>query len=693
MVQVARGGTGSFVSPEGLLVTNHHVAFGCLGRLNSNKKHAGIMDAGYVAKDRAAELPCPGYDLLTMVKVEEVTDRVVKGVPAGTRKNFKARFEQLRKNREALRKACEADGRHVCRVSVMNGGVAYYLSTHRRVRDVRLVYAPPKSMGKYGGDIDNWMFPRHTADFTFLRAYVGKDGKAAPHHKDNVPLETPTHLQISPYGVHKGSLVLVMGFPGRTSRHVTSHKVSYQTEHYAPSVLSLMEQLIKQVNARRKASKEAERKYMTLESRLQNVLKYYRMSSKGFERWKLLKRKRAAEKALLARLNRADAKKARALLAEMGGVYKAFLRFHERYKALRWLTWSVPSVRVANDIANWAVEKEKPDEARKDSRFKDKNTYRFLEAADRLEGECELETEKALLAFFLRRTAKLPRAERPRVLAELDRIVKKERRRQKGLKLTGDKYDQAVALLYGRTALLARDGKEQSVGDAKARRRALFGLKAGALAKVDDPLVAFGRALSAEVREIREGPFALVEQYLGTVLAPRWVSEYLKPTYYDANFTARLSYGSVQDYTSAFSGKTHRYMTDLAGLLKKETGKWPFIVPAWLKEGAKGAARSRHADRRIKDIPINFTCTLDTTGGNSGSAVLDDRGRLVGLLFDGTPESVLSDWQYLHAEQRSIVMDIRVALYMAELQGAGGLLDELGVVKKRNKKQGTRSKK
>ena len=679
IVQVARGGTGSFVSGKGLLVTNHHVAFGCLARLNVLKEHKGIMDDGYVAKDMASELPCPGYDLLTVVKVEEVTAKVLEGVPEGTRKNFKARFEQVRANKEKLRKACEAGGMYICQVSQMNGGTAYYLSTHRRVRDVRMVYAPPKSMGKYGGDIDNWMFPRHTADFAFLRAYVGPGGKGTAHDKANRPMETPVHLRISPYGVHKGSLVQVIGFPGRTKRHVTSHSVGYQTEQHLPEVLDLLDKLLGEVNKRRGASKEAERKYMTLESRLQNALKYYRMSKKGFERWKVLDRKRRAEAAMKKRIKGSERKKYIELLNEMGGVYRRYLRFHRKHQALRWLTWAVPSVRVANDIARWGVEKGKPDAERKDDRYKDKNVYRFTEAAARLERETELATEKALLAFFLRRAMALPKKQRPGVLKVLKKITKAELKKAKGLKLTGDKAAQAAELLYRRTGLLALDAKEDTVKKAAARRKELLALDAKALAKVDDPLLRFALALEQEVRAIREGPFAEVEQYLGTVLHPRWVGKHLKPKYPDANFTARLSYGSVQDYTSTDTGKTHRYLTDLKGLLAKETGKWPFIVPAWLKEASEGKDLSSHpqADKRIKDIPVNFTCTLDTTGGNSGSPVLDDRGRLVGLLFDGTPESVLSDWQYLHKEQRSIVMDIRIARFFATLQGADALLAEI----------------
>ncbi len=292
-----------------------------------------------------------------------------------------------------------------------------------------------------------------------------------------------------------------------------------------------------------------------------------------------------------------------------------------------------------------------------------------------------------------------------------DRLLRRQAKREKvtfevlfqhrtGQAPGKDALTRTVQLLYGTTALLAYErpgsdakAQEKEKARAKTERARLFALKKKALAKEKDPLLRFGRDLEAELRKLREGPLRVVEEYLGPVLRRRWISHYLKPRYDDANFTVRLSYGSVRDYHETATGKTHRYITDLPGVLAKDKGRFPFLVPAWLKAAAHPVgqsldakrarqAKARYLDPQIKAVPVDFTDTLDTTGGNSGSAVLDDHGRLVGLLFDGTPESILSDWQYLGAEQRSICLDIRYAHYLAKVRGATALLRELGLVQK-----------
>ena len=694
VVQVARGGSGSFVSPRGLLVTNHHVAYGCLARLNAQPAHKGLLAKGYYAATAKAELACPGYDLLVVDEIKDVTQEVLTGVPAATRKNYVRRFEQLRQAQERLRIACEqSHAQRVCEVSALDGGRQYNLSIYRAVRDVRLVYAPAWSLGKYGGDIDNWMFPRHTADFTFLRAYVAKDGRSAAYSESNVPLATPTHLAIGPWGVKKGSLVVVMGFPGRTRRHVSSHAIRYQQQEVMPQTQALLDDLSKVVAERRSANADAKRKYAALWSRLQNSLKYYQMSGEGFKRWRPLEKKLTQEASL--RKGKTWTREADRLFEEIGAVYGGAKKYAQKYMALYWLRRVVPSVSTAYDIARWSREKSLPDAKRPDDRYKDKNVYRFIEASKRLEAESEGSTERALLAFFVKRANQL---RGPAHVAsvrwllgwsgrELKSLARKAKANKQtleaayqsayGLPYQKDAVARAVDMLYGATRLIARQPAQ--LASARAYRDAALTMNRTKLQKLRDPLLDFALRLDGELERLRKGPYRLVEKYLDSALHPRWV-EKLGATYSDANFTLRLSYGSVQDYHESATGKTHPYMTRLQGAIVKHTGKSPFNLPQWVRNISPAKrASSRFADRALGDIPLNFTCTLDTTGGNSGSAVLDDHGRLVGLLFDGTPESILSDWQYLAKEQRSIVMDLRFALFLAAEQKASALLKELGL--------------
>jgi hypothetical protein len=721
IVQVGRGGSGSFVSKQGLLVTNHHVAYACLARLGASKEHRGLLGRGHIANSRSAEIPCPGYDLHVVERVEDVTQKVLEGLPKGTRRNYHRRYRKLRKKMVTLRKACEAKRGSLryavtCKVTADNHGASYTLTAYRRVRDVRLVYAPPKALGKFGGDFDNWMFPRHTADFTYLRAYVAKDGAGKPYAKDNVALATPVFLEQGRWGVKRGSLVLVMGFPGRTARHTTSHGVRFHQTQRLQGMVALFEGAAKALRARMSESAEAKRKYATRDARIQNALKYYSMSAAGFSRWKVLERKRRQEAALLAKLTPTKRKAAKRLLAEIGRAYRSYGKVSRRYAGLSRMAYIVPSAGAALTIARWSVERKRPEEKRLSPRYYDKNVYRLRDGLDRLDRDIEPATEQAMLRYFIGRLLALPKGQRSRAVGKLVAWGKREQAKLKrqakrsktplsalfaaraGAPPAADELTRTVQLLYGQSQLIARSGKKEALAQAKAQRAKLWKASHAKLvaAAKGDPLLRFGLAIEAELRKLREGPLRLIEEYLGPVLGRRWISQVSKPAYPDANFTVRLSYGSVRDYHETATGKPHRYLTDLAGLIKKDKGRFPFKVPAWLKaaDAARAAPRAKTAaakrakraharfrDALIKDVPVNFTTTLDTTGGNSGSAVLDDHGRLVGLLFDGTPESILSDWQYLPKAQRSICLDIRYAHFLATVQGATALLKELGLKK------------
>jgi hypothetical protein len=708
VVQVASGGTGSFVSPRGLVATNHHVAYRCIAMLGSRKEHLGLLERGFLAKRETDELPCPGYDLLVVREVRDVKDQVLAAVktesdcPAGARcapAKWAARFEAIRLRKEELVAECEKDGKQLCEVSALDGGRGYLLSVYQRIRDVRLVYAPPLALGKYGGDIDNWMFPRHTADFAFLRAYVDRKGGGAPHAKGNVPLATRVHLQVSAAGIKERSLVTVVGFPARTSRHATSHQARFYIEQQIPTMLRLMRGLIAALNAERGKNEDVKRKYAALESGLQNAAKYYEMSRDGFARWKTLERKDKDEEELLARL--ADDKQAKseakALLGEIGKVFTRLRGYYARLTLLTRMSGLCPALRVAYDIAKWGKEKEKENRQRKEDRYKEKNVYRFIEAAERLEKEINPVAERALLLYLLREGEKLPRAQRPRSTATLLRWgaqelaraqarAKKERRplsehyrEAYGVAPAADKLQAAVEMLYGATRLIGRGDDPKETERAVKLRNELFAKKSAQLARLDDPLLRLAREVEAELTGLKEGPYKEVEQHLDALLQSRWVEEFKKPAYPDANFTVRLSYGSARSYHSTATGRSHRYMTTLSELLAKDRGAFPFVVPQALRAAFPSRAKSRLFDRVLKDIPVNFTATLDTTGGNSGSPVLDDQGQLIGLLFDGTPESILSDWQFLPAHQRAICLDIRFALYLATVDKADGLIRELGV--------------
>lgn len=696
VVQVAGGGTGSFVSDGGLVVTNHHVAYGCLAALDAMEEHRGILESGFVAHGLPEELSCPGYYLLLLEETRDITGKVRKA-SAGLA-DYHSRFEAERLAKEALVAECEKDEQFVCKASSLNGGLKENLSVYTRLLDVRLVYAPEKDIGKYGGDIDNWMYPRHTGDYSFLRAYVSPDGKPAAFDAANVAYAPEVNLRISEMGIGKDDFVMVMGYPARTKRFTTATGTAFYLEESIPASLETYGPMLKLLEGLGAAYAGVERRYAGLIAGLNNATKYYGESRAGLVASGIVLRKEKAAEQLRGQFKGADRKALDDALTAIDALYAEYRVYHRLFYVLgRMTSLGSNALAMAHTLHKWSVEKQKSEAERKGDRFKDKNIYALYDHSGRLELTVDFRAEAAILAYYLRtlsnlegeyRAACVPAllAETEALLAELGEDIDDDAptisdvvRLKFGIILPEEPVAQAATLLLARTEVVSWSRDEAAVAAAIARRKDWLDMDGVAFKDdVRDPLIEFARKLDADLVALRDGPYREVEERLATELHRDWVKA-LKAPYPDANFTLRLSFGKVKDYTSTATGKTHRYMTTLGELLEKATGKSPFRVPEALSTAAKDDL-GRWQDEVLEDVPINFTSTLDTTGGNSGSPVLDSRGRLVGLLFDGTSESILSDWQYLEEEQRSICVDIRFALFLAEkVHGATELMVEIGL--------------
>lgn len=700
VVQVAGGGTGSFVSDQGLVVTNHHVAYGCLAALDAMEEHKGILDDGYVAHTRAEELPCPGYYLLLLERTDDIT-KEVRSASKG-KGDYHERFEAERLAKEALVAKCQADGRFVCKASGLNGGVVEQLSVYRRLLDIRLVYAPEKAIGKFGGDVDNWMYPRHTGDYSFLRAYVAPDGTSAPFAEANRAYEPEEFLRITDEGIKRDDFVMVMGYPARTKRFTTSVGADFYLSESIPAAQETYGPMLKLLEGLAGAYGSVERRYASLIAGLNNATKYYGESLAGLEAAGLVAKKKAYEDELLGSLRGRDKAALADALAAIESLYRSYREYHRLFYVMGRMTGlGCQSLVAAHTVVKWSIEKQKPNGERKDERFKDNNIYALYDRCDRLELSVEFQAEAAILTYYLRSLRALANdtfkvtsvtallGDTQALLDDLAQGLDDETltlsdavRKTYGIILPEEPEAQAAALLLARTNIVAWSRDDASIAAAKTRRREWLDMDGPTFVEsVDDPLVVFARELDQDLEAIRTGPFREVEERLATELHRDWVKA-IKAPYPDANFTLRLSYGHVKDYTATATGKTHNYVTTLGEAVAKETGKWPFANPPRLLEVAQAEDKGRFVDGNVNDIPVNFTSTLDTTGGNSGSPVMDSKGRLVGLLFDGTSESILSDWQYLEAEQRSICLDIRYALFLAEtVHGASELLVEVGLGK------------
>jgi Peptidase S46 len=704
IVQMNRGGTGSFLSAQGLIVTNHHVAYGCLARLDATS-HKGIMKRGHVARSRQTEVACPSYDLLAVLEVKDVTAEVLKVVrpPMTPEKRAKAIRIQKRRLEAACQKRGQKKGQkrgqkksgRVCDVDALNGGAGYVMSAYKRIKDVRIVYAPPKSLGKFGGDVDNWRYPRHTADFTFMRAYVSPGGEGVSYNKANVPYKPRAFLKVATSGVRRGQFNMVLGFPGRTNRHATHARAKYYSDRVLARRVKLFGELLKVLPKKGLDG----RRYQGMDSRLNNGLKYYSDSIKQFARFGLLARKKKQQAAWQRRIDASPTlkKKHAKLLGRFDTVFHRLGQIQDKLTMLRYMPYLVSSLRTAVDLVRWSGQRRIKDVAREGERYRDKNIYRVMRSSGSLESRTTVVGEKALLLRFLRYAKALPKNQQLDSVqwlwkwasTRLRRLQKRKKRdfakryakATRGAKPQTDVLAVAVDLLYGATRIYAYDVTDKkAVSKAVARRKKLFKASARKIKRTRDPLLRFAVRLVRELKKMKKGSLRTYEKVLAPILRPQLVSQVIRPKYWDANFTVRLSYGTVKDYTESKTGKRWRYLSRLTWLVKKGKGKFPFYVPPKLKAVYKKKDFGRWKDPVIQDVPVNFTTTLDTTGGNSGSPVLNGKGELIGLLFDGTPESILSDWQYLETAQRSICVDIRFALFLADkVDNAKYVLKELGL--------------
>ena len=661
------GCSASFVSPDGLIVTNHHCTIGAL-QFNSTPAR-NLLKEGYVARTRAEELwNGPGSRALVTVKVAEVTAEITAGLDAAGDDLARARLIERRV--KARTAACEKGGLR-CAVTSFFEGARWFEIGQLELQDVRLVFAPPSGVGNFGGETDNWMWPRHTGDFSMYRAYVAPGGTPAPHAKENVPYRPAHWLAVSPQGASEGDLVIVAGYPGRTARLQPARQVKEQLEWSYPRTVRRNTELLALLDKLAAGSKETAIKVTPRSRGLANSMKKARGVLEGAQKSGLLATREASERALLAWIA-ADPKRTAAYgeaITRLEALQLEREKTRERDAALSALYGQSALLGAARTGVRLAAERAKPD-AEREAEYQQRNVRRLREGLERLEKSYDPVADRALLRYALVEAAALPAGQR---IAPLDAAVGLAPASPAGA--AGAAIDGFLDRLYAGTRL----------GDTAVRLALLE--KPPAEVAPGDTFLALAAALEPLEQQLREAEktragarsrfapvyaAALLEK-AGGLVAP------------DANSTLRITYGTVKG-VSPRDGVVYAAQTRLAGVLEKDRpGDPEFDVPAPLRARLKATPdRSKHrfADGRLGDVPVDFLSTVDTTGGNSGSAVLDARGRLCGLLFDTTYESVASDLLYDPVSTRSIQVDSRYLLwYLSEVARADNLLAELAIEK------------
>lgn len=659
---VSLGGcSASFVSPKGLVLTNHHCVRGSL-QYNTDEQN-NYLEAGFLARQIGDELPAaPGTHVYVTVDFRDVTPQIVAAIPpmAGGLERFEA-IDMASKN---MISDCEAEAGYRCDVKSFYGGKEYKLIKQLEIRDVRIAYAPSDAIGRFGGDEDNWMWPRHTGDFAFYRAYVGPDGKPADFSENNVPYNPAHYLEVAVNDLEDNDFVMVAGYPGKTNRYARAVAVEHVFDWLYPTYLSLVSDWIKTIETAAPAKSEKRVKYASLVNSLSNFLKNTQGQLNGAKRAHLVENRRLAEQQLndwlmLSPANRQYAAPIRALDAlarEQAQIQKQNFWYTNITRA--------QLLSAAQLIYRFAVEKEKPD-AQRARGFQERDRTRLEQRLTRIDRRFDTDVDSAVWQMFINEYRRQP--EQQHVAAFDDAL-------SLNLLQTDEAVKAAVARFYSRTQLDNLDTRLQLMAASRE-----------ALEQSQDPFMQLAVALHAtemrledQQKQIKGDIDAIQPDYMKGVLA--WKASQGQLAYPDANGTLRVTYGKVKG-GSPRDGLIYEPFTRLGGIAEKHTGMSPFNAPAALLDKIATADAGTYSSPVLGTVPVNFLTDTDSTGGNSGSPTLNDKGQLVGILFDGTFESVNSDWNFNAKATRSIHVDARYMLWlMQQVDNASYLVDEMTVV-------------
>ncbi|MBA3391760.1 MAG: S46 family peptidase [Deltaproteobacteria bacterium] len=660
---VSLGGcTGSFVSPDGLVVTNHHCVQGAL-QFNATPE-SNLVEAGFLAKTRADEKSAgPAQRVFVAQAFKDVTKEMRDGLDAI--KDPNKRKTELETRMKQLVAACEKDRPGIrCNVSGFFRGGQYIQIENLEIRDVRLVYVPARSVGNYGGEIDNWAWPRHTGDWAFYRAYVGKDGKPADFSADNVPFRPKHHIKVTSAGLKPGDFVMVTGYPGSTSRTDTASETRHDVEWFYPYYIAYLKERYALVESHLKDGGETAIKATVMKQGVQNGLEKYQGVLKGLTSGDLLQRKDALDKQVKEWAAKPGNEQHKAAIERLE---KLLIEEQRTARADfdRGITFGGSKLLgTALGFTRWAEERAKKDPERKPG-YQDRDMARAMAGQKQFAKGYDRTLDRSAFRLSLTRAANLPEAERP-WLATLLGV-------KKGTKINEALIDKTLDSWYG----------AQQLEDEKVRMELLTKGTTKQMKASKDPFVQAAQRIWPIVKaeekksDAKYADIMLVtpfyadamRQVLGGLLAP------------DANSTLRITYGTVKPFKANAKDPADWPFTLASQILAKDTGKEPFDMPKQALEAIKAKKYGPYADAALGgELAVDFLSDVDITGGNSGSPTLNDKGELVGLAFDGTLEGVASDVVFNGTTTRTISVDARYMLWhMDLLDGADHLITEMGL--------------
>ena len=650
------GCTGSFVSPTGLIITNHHCAYRAIQTLSTAEQD--YLKNGFHAGTQQEELAAPGYEVRITESYKDVSEDVLGSVVESMESSERAKA--IAKRRKEIEKAVEKENPGMrAEVAEMFAGKSYVLFLYTYIRDVRLVFAPPSSIGNFGGDVDNWEWPRHTGDFSFMRAYVSKDGKTAEYSPDNVPYRPKKYIPVQPNGVNEGDFVFLLGYPGRTARHKTSSFLKFEESVRLPFVV---EQYQWRINAMEEAGKEdrsiALKHTSTIKS-LANVEKRSRGQLKGLRRAKIVAGRAEQERKLQEYIDADTVRKQKFgyVLPSIASVYQQMADEADFEMNLNGLERSSKTLGTALMIYDLANERIKPDLER-EARFMDRNLNRSVQRLMISLRNFDLNTDRTITREMLRRLLSIQKA---RNLPALKQALQSE-----------DSIDRFLNDTYARSRLNDSDFVKSCLAKSPAE-----------LKKLDDPAMRMAVELYPEVlrqREVAKQREGELSRLYGKLIEVK--QEFMQTRFVpDANATLRMTFGNVKGY-SPEDAVFKSPITTLKGVIDKTTGAEPFVTPQRVLDFYGQKRFGRFLNPKLNQVPVAILYDTDTTGGNSGSPVINARGELVGVNFDRAFEATINDFAWNESYSRSIGVDIRYVLWITGVvYEAENLLREMGVEK------------
>jgi len=650
IVQFGGGCTGELISPEGLLLTNHHCGLGQV-QAHSSVEHDYLKD-GFWAYSKDQELPNEGLSVLFLNYIEDVTVAVLKGVTDDM--SVADREQKIAENSKRLK--TEKKGKSDVRVEIVPfyHGNQYILFVYDVYKDVRLVACPPWGIGKFGADTDNWTWPRHKGDFCIFRVYTAPDGSPAEYSKNNVPMKSKHFLPISLKGVQPGDYTMILGYPGSTDRYSTSGSVKNLIELEDPAIVACRTTKLEQYRKHMDADPAVFIQYASKQAGVSNYWKYSIGQIKQLKRNKVYEKRLEQEKAFREWANADPQRK-----AKYAGIFDDFDKYWaHQSKYTKALLYHREAGWNGGEAVRFSMKFRSVDYAFSEKVPQDK----IAAFTKKMKGDVE--------DFFKDYNKDL---DRDATIALLNLFYKDVDHNQlpATIKKVGDKT-----------------GGDFTAFVNNAFAKSIFVDQAKLTAWLENPKPIAKDPIFALMQEIVNSYIALDEEAekVECGRADRLYMEGLmemqkdRNFYPDANFTMRLTYGSVQDYQPA-DGVTYNYYTTLDGVMAKyKPGDWEFDVPKDLIKLWENKDYGRYADKN-GDLVVNFITTNDITGGNSGSPVIDAQGNLIGLAFDGNWEAMSGDIAFENEVQRTICMDTRYLLFIIDkMANAQNLMQELKII-------------